>query len=700
MTLPKLGDWIYAAKTFAAAMLALYLGFALSVPRPYWAMATVYICSNPLAGATRSKAAFRLLGTLIGATAAVVLVPNLAASPELLTLALALWVGLCVYLALLDRSPRAYVFLLGGYTAALIGFPAVGDPSGLFDVAVARSEAIGLGIVCSSLVSTLVLPRTVGDTLAARVDAWIGAGARLGRDALDGRASGGAAVEADLTRLAGDLAEIDMLSTHLAYDTSGLRERAAALGALRLRMAMMLPVLSSLADRMGELRDVAPSPAVAAAISGLRDWISPAAPSTAPADIARDVAAATALRARFAAAAPRLDAAAGWHDMLVASLLMRLRDTLDLAEASRALRRTIATGRGASDAVPPPAVAVASARHVDRLMPLLSAVGVAVAVLLNTGFWVATGWPDGASAPMMAATAMALFANRDDPTPALVEFTVWSAVAIAVMGVYLFAILPLASNFEMVALALAPAFLVFGVMMAVPATAGKGLVVAFNGATLLALQGSYAADFTAYANTGVAFMVGLSSAAVLTAVLRAVGAAVTLGRLGRADGRTLAEAARGRGRGDRARVAGLMLDRLSLAAPRLAALPAGEGAAIRRALAAPRIGLNIVDLRGARHGLAAGPRAAVDRLLDRLARHVSRTALAPDPALLAELDAALGAVVGDAPVGASPAGEVAAASGAASQAVLGLVGLRRALFPAAPPYAAAPLAAPFREAAE
>ena len=681
MTLPRLGDWIYAAKTFAAAMLALDIGFALSVPRPYWAMATVYICSSPLAGATRSKAAFRLLGTLIGAAAAVVLVPNLAPAPELLTLALALWVGLCVYLALLDRSPRSYVFLLGGYTAALIGFPAVGDPGAIFDTAVARAEAIGLGILCSSLVSTLVLPRTVGDVLAARVDGWIGAGARLAADAL----AGGAADDRDLGRLAGDLAELDALSTHLAYDISALRGRAAALTALRLRMAMMLPVLSSLADRMGELGGAAPPPALAAAIAGLRAWISPRAPSLRPGDVAREREEAAALRAAIAAAAPRLGAGTGWRDLLVASLALRLRDALDLAEETRALRRAIAGHGGAIPAAPAAAIAVAPARHVERLLPLLSALGVALAVVLNGAFWIATGWPDGASAPMMAATAMALFAGRDDPTPAVVEFALWSAVAIAVMGVYLFAVLPLASSFEMVVLALAPVFLVCGVLMARPATAGKGLVVAFNGATLLALQGSYAADFTAYANTGVAFMLGLSSAAVLTAVLRAFGTGIAVGRLGRADAQTLAEAARGRGRGDRARVAGLMLDRLSLAAPRLAALPAREGAAMRRALAAPRIGLNIVDLRAARHGLPAESLGAVDRLLDGVAAHFAGRAAEPGPALLAALDGALRTVLSRPGPG-------------RGAAVLGLVGLRRALFPAAAPYAPPP-AAPLEAAA-
>ena len=48
-------DLVFALKTFAASMLALVIALAIDLPRPYWAMATVYITSQPLAGATSSK---------------------------------------------------------------------------------------------------------------------------------------------------------------------------------------------------------------------------------------------------------------------------------------------------------------------------------------------------------------------------------------------------------------------------------------------------------------------------------------------------------------------------------------------------------------------------------------------------------------------------------------------------------------------
>lgn len=91
---PGINEWLYAVKTFAAAMLALYMAMSIGLDRPYWAMTTVYIVAQPLIGSMRSKALYRLIGTIIGAAAMVVLVPNLADAPELMSVALALWTGL------------------------------------------------------------------------------------------------------------------------------------------------------------------------------------------------------------------------------------------------------------------------------------------------------------------------------------------------------------------------------------------------------------------------------------------------------------------------------------------------------------------------------------------------------------------------------------------------------------------------------
>jgi uncharacterized membrane protein YccC len=94
MQWPGLRDWLFAIKTFLAAMLALCIAFSLGLERPYWAMASTYIAAQPLSGATRSKAVFRLFGTVIGG-ATVALVPVLVHAQELPWLTLAIWVATC-----------------------------------------------------------------------------------------------------------------------------------------------------------------------------------------------------------------------------------------------------------------------------------------------------------------------------------------------------------------------------------------------------------------------------------------------------------------------------------------------------------------------------------------------------------------------------------------------------------------------------
>lgn len=84
---------VFSANSFIASMMAVYIAFQLDLQRPYWAMLTVYLTTQPLAGALRSKALFRFVGTVLGASAAVILVPAFVNEPLLLSLAITGWAG-------------------------------------------------------------------------------------------------------------------------------------------------------------------------------------------------------------------------------------------------------------------------------------------------------------------------------------------------------------------------------------------------------------------------------------------------------------------------------------------------------------------------------------------------------------------------------------------------------------------------------
>jgi uncharacterized membrane protein YccC len=371
-----------------------------------------------------------------------------------------------------------------------------------------------------------------------------------------------------------------------------------------------------------------------------------------------------------------LDDSASWERIITTSLLLRLRELVDLSRDCRVLSEAIAESRNVStlDLAFRSEAGAAPVRHRDRGLALWSAVGAATAILICCAFWIGTGWPDGASAPMMAAVACSFFAAQDEPARFIRSFGLWSLVAIVVVAIYLFALVPAISHIEVLIVALAPTFLLYGFLIGRPATAGTGMALAANTATLLALQSTYSADFASYANSAVAFFVGVVIAELVTRIARGVGAEWVAHRLVLSSWKTLAVAAERRGKHDRAEFAGLMLHRLGLLVQRIAFLTESDRHDAD-SLVQLRIGINIIDLRRARYGLAATTIAVIDDMLDQLAIACRNHAGGGMPTeLLTSVDRALAKAVTD------------SNDRAREDALIGLVGIRRGLFPDAPAY--------------
>jgi uncharacterized membrane protein YccC len=295
-----------------------------------------------------------------------------------------------------------------------------------------------------------------------------------------------------------------------------------------------------------------------------------------------------------------------------ASLLLRLREIVDVRQDLRDLRRHIAMGGGPLAAPLAYRIDAPARQHRDRGIALLSGLSAFLTILAICAFWIGTGWPDGAGAAQLGAVACCLFATLDDPTPAQKKFMFAAVLGLASVGVGLFGVLPLVHDFETLAFALGVFFVPVGVMMAVPATQPLGTAIALLTATLLAVQSTYAADFPSYANGGIASLLGLGGAAVMTALVRSVGAEWSARRLLRAIWRDLAAIPRHPYGRDRASLSALLLDRLGLLVPRLAAVGQGNELAAVDALRDLRIGINMADLCAAPRG--RGRRAVRRRL--------------------------------------------------------------------------------------
>ncbi|WP_434031943.1 FUSC family protein [[Pseudomonas] boreopolis] len=670
--------WLFSVKTFLASIAALYIALAGNLSRPYWAMATVYIVTQPMLGPTRAKGLYRVAGTLIAGVATLVMLPNLVETPLLLSAAMSLWLSLCLFLALLDRGPRGYAFMLAGYTAAFIGFPAVTAPETIFDTVVARCEEIVLGTVVAVLFAALVFPASVRPMLAAQVGRWMRDAAQWCREILArGHAAG------PRNRLAADLVQFETLIEFVRHDDPRHAEAARAMEHLRERMLLLLPALNSIADRLHALRargralpaDLQPL------IADIAAWL----------DVPPDAGLGqyAALRQRIAALKPEIDR--DFDRLLLASLLLRLEELLDLWQDCRTLGDAIEHGTSPRETshYRIRTERIGPARHVDYGMTLFSALSAGAALMAYCVLWIGIGWEGGGMGAMMAAVTAAFFAAQDDPAPSMLSFLLWATVASVVAGVYQFGIFPAIHDFGMLVLVLAAVFLPLGLMLHRPKTALIALPLTVNLVALLSVQNTYSADIQSFVNSSVAMILGIGFAVVLTRLFRSVGAEWTARRLVRQGWTTLAEAAEGRGQQDRRRFAARMLDLLGLLAPRLAATPEGSDLASVDMLGEIRVGLNILQLRRARLELPERSMHAVDAILDEVAAHYRRQARArrplPGPAQLRErLDASLGRV-----------GSVAPGK-ARDEALMGLVGLRHALFPAEMPEAGDSMPAPSR----
>ncbi|MBB4952458.1 putative membrane protein YccC [Agrobacterium vitis] len=661
-------EWVFSGKAFLAGMLALYIAMALDLSRPYWALSAVYVVSSPFSGATKSKALYRVLGTVLGAAAAVFFVPVFVNAPELLSLVVALWTGTLLFISMLDRTARSYVFMLAGYTLPLIALPSVSDPDTIFATALARSEEITLGIVCASLVNSLVFPASLGAQFGERINIWLRDAGSWADEILRGE---GASPLTPLKRqqLAADVSGLDLIISQLSYD-HGTRDVVRYAKELRGRFLILLPVFSSLADRLYAVRlehDQLPSE-LTALLQEAADWFKISnQPGSAQA--------AQALLARIAAQQTS-DQLHGWDDLVLSGLLTRLKDVVELWRDCLVLRDRIAKGHYAPDAMDGSARNFSGAsRHFDHALLAIKAGVVVVGILVACAIWIVLGWDQGSSFVAMVAVACSFFAAQDRPAPMIRFMLMWTLASVLASFVYLFGILPAATTFEMMVLALAPFLLLLGLKMTNPQTAVIGMLVSVNVATLIGIQDRYTADLTSFANGGVATVLGIGFAYVWINIAHPFGARFAAKRLLKAGWRDLADTAAGLRTGDPEVLSSRVLDRLGQLVPRLAALNERELQNVD-GFADVRLAINIVTLQQQRSALCRESAGRIALVLVAVADHYRRQLktgqiMVPDAALLKAIDTGLGAVVRN--------------EGDTARGVIdALVGLRRVFFPQAP----------------
>lgn len=674
---PKLWDVVFSLKTFAASMLAFWIALVMDLPNPYWSLAAVYIVAHPLSGATTSKGFYRLLGTVIGGAATIVLVPTFINSPELLTLVISLWMAVCLMISLLDGTPRSYLFMLAGYTVAIAAFVVVSKPETTFDYALGRVEEIALGIICAAVINRLVFPRHTGPVLVSRIDNWLRDGAGLVIKTLDGDGESEAVLKIR-QRLAADTLDIRNMTTHVAYDTSSMRNVGAQLSVLQQRMVAVLPIVSSLQDvlsqRLAGSSETWPK-AAQELIDETRDWFDSGESLTAE------------RRARFLSLMDEVEQQSQpnstWTALILANFASRIRDLVQIWSDCIAIRQSLLSGdRHSLRWRRYDAHLAARPMHRDFGMALLSGFATILSTCIATAFWIASAWTQGGAAAMMAGIFCCIFATMDNPVPVMRKFGWLLLVVIPAVFVVQFAMLPLVDGFLPLVLILGLILVPAGILLTIPSQMLLGMVICINLPNMLMLQSKISLDFVTFANANLATVLGIIIAAVVTSIVRSVGTEWAAARLIKAGWQDIATAAsRQVGRHRRRRANQLlqrMIDRIGMITPRLAALGGTELANVDM-LRDLRNGMNTIDLQQFRSKLDPASLEAVDVVLARtethyrnLIRHGSRDAQSEE--LLTSIDRAITSILAH------------GSKAAARRCRMALVSLRFNLFPDAAPY--------------
>jgi uncharacterized membrane protein YccC len=400
---------------------------------------------QPHLGASLRKGWYRLIGTVVGAIAIVVMTSCFAQDRAAFLLVLALWGSGCALIANLLRNFASYSAALAGYTVAIIASDQLGATGGLngqaFMLAVNRASEICIGIVCAGV----VLAGTDFGGARRRVASLF---AQLSAEIACRFAGTLAVAGAEFERT--QTIRRELLRRVIALDPV-IDEALGESTELRYHS----PVLQNALD--GLVRAVASWRTVAVVLARSRQERARREAGALLAEVPDQ------LRAK-----PGEDEAARWmaHPArLLQAFDVAIRNLFAVPAATPSLRLLADQAAEALAGISQALVALAllvtdPARRVDRtrgrrrlripdwLPPLVNAGRVFVVIGAAELFWIVTAWPGGANAITFAAIIAILFAPRADQAYNMaIGFMIGSVLSVVMVATLLFAVLPNVETF-------------------------------------------------------------------------------------------------------------------------------------------------------------------------------------------------------------------------------------------------------------
>jgi uncharacterized membrane protein YccC len=488
---------LFGLRLWAAVCLALYVVFWLELDSPFWAGTTAAIVCQPSLGASLRKASFRVIGTLIGAVAIVLLTVSFPQSRVGFLLGLAIWGALCGLVASILKNFASYAAALAGYTAALVAIDQLGATGGAHGdvllLAINRGTEICIGIVCAGVVlagtdfghARRRVAATFGRITAAVSSGFCRTFAVRGPELLRLRLERRELIR-NVATLGPAIDEAIGESTELRYRTRALQAAVDGLFSALTGWRTVANHLEHASDQ--NQRDI---DEVAARLPGELRAISPAANPIALCQICR-----TAARELF------VMRCTSPSEQLMADHSAKAMTGLAAAFDGLAL---LTNPRG-----PAPRSRVARVRVPDWLPSIVNAVRILFTLVAVELFWIWTAWPNGAFAIAFAAITVILLAPiQDEAAAAAQTFLYGCALAMVLAAIIGFAVLPKLATFLGFALALGAVLVPIGALSAQPWNGQLFTITGINFIPMLAPENLETYDTSRFYNSSVAIFVGV-----------------------------------------------------------------------------------------------------------------------------------------------------------------------------------------------
>ena len=499
---------IYMAKATIAALLAMIISMTFTLSDPRTAIFTTFIVMQPQTGLVFSKSYYRVLGTIAGVIVSLLMVGAFAQEPKWFILFFALWIGITTAAGVKYRNFQSYGFVLAGYTLCIVALPVIEQPMEIFNIATSRFSEVMIGILCATVVSEVLFPRKLSDSLlATERERFENVLASLrDENSLFGAQD---TKDTEVVKFSSGVVGVHAIAVNSAFESATDKRNRLYLEQLNLEFMHLSTTFYSLKNIIGDI-ELHASPEAVASLKELYTPFAKVLQNMSNLDEESFHQMITQLKELKELMHSRLVEYEESAFLSAGYLIIRVMDEFFIyANSYIAFYKLKSSGKVTKEL----SRVVRFKTHTDNVLVALAALRGSGVLLVTMAFWILSGWKYGTLTITMSVVIGLLIGTLPRPLDAVMNFLKGAVSAAGMAALYDFYIVPeFTTDVYTLMLVIAPVFAFVGWMTTKPKWSGFSLGFVFLFMSQSAFDLSYKIDPTTFLETTIASLLGVSFA--------------------------------------------------------------------------------------------------------------------------------------------------------------------------------------------